>query len=79
MVEYFALYQATDVSNGNEDGHDYICVGLFGAEELLEELKVNHRLEEHRALLIEPGSMSQEEWDALEEVPDDFVPNGSPA
>lgn len=51
----------------------FVCAALFGeAEEALTEARA--RMAEGLAVGLEPGVMSTAEWDAFEEVPDDFEP-----
>jgi hypothetical protein len=70
-VTYYAVYRS-DTTGDPEAGYSGICVGLFG--EIPEALQEAQRhLTDGYHVSIDRGSMSQEEWDALEEVPDDFV------
>lgn len=70
-VKYFAVYRS-DTQGDPEEGYSGICTGLFG--EIAETLQEAGRLlADGYHVNIDRGSMSQEEWDALEEVPDDFV------
>jgi len=73
-VKYFALYRG-DLAPGEnpEQGYTSTCVGLFqDLDDVLAEAR--DHLNAGEVIEITPGSMSQEEWDALEEVPDDFQP-----
>ena len=48
-----------------------ICVGLFdSAEDAITEAL--DRLAGHEGFFIEPGQLTRAEWEALDEVPDDF-------
>lgn len=79
-VTYYAVYRS-DTTGNPEDGYSSICTGLFGEiPDALEE--ASRLLAEGWHVMIDRGSMSHAEWDALEEVPDDFVarhPAGSDA
>jgi hypothetical protein len=75
-VSYFAVYRS-DTKGNPEDGYGGICVGLFGElDEAIEEIR--RRLADGYHVNIDQGSMSQAEWDALEDAPDDFVATRSP-
>ena len=69
----FAVYRADEAGPiGEEDGADGICVALFGdAIDAIDEAR--DLLLEGYAVSIEVGQMTDAEWDALEEVPDDFA------
>jgi hypothetical protein len=74
MVKYFAVYRSDTICDA-EDGYGGICTGLFG--------EMNEAIAEARGLLaegyhvnIDQGSMTEADWDAMEEVPDDFVAKG---
>lgn len=70
-VTYFAVYRS-DHQGDPEEGYSGICVGLFGdVESACDQAK--EILTEGYHVGIDRGQMSQDEWDALEEVPDDFV------
>jgi hypothetical protein len=70
-VTYYAVYRSDDVGNP-EDGYGSICTALFGEiDEAVEEAR--RLLADGYHVIIDRGAMSQEKWDALEEVPDDFV------
>lgn len=69
-VTYYAVYRS-DTTGDPEDGYACVCTGLFGeipdaTEEASRLLADGYHVQIYR------GSMPQEEWDALEEVPDDF-------
>jgi hypothetical protein len=72
-VTYYAVYRS-DTTGDPEAGYSGICVGLFGEIEdaCLEARRI---LTEGYHVSIDRGEMSQAEWDALEEVPDDFIAN----
>lgn len=73
-MRYFALSVA-DLKPGEnpEDGYTSTCVGLWcELDDLWDEAR--SRVLAGELVEIEPGEMSQEEWEALEEVPDDFRP-----
>lgn len=71
MVTYYAVYRS-DHTGDPEDGYAGICTALFG--EIAEALKeAEQLLAQGYHVQIDRGAMSQVEWDALEEVPDDFV------
>lgn len=70
-VKYLAVYRSS-TTDDPEKGYDSICVALFGdVDDALAEARV--QLEQGYHVTIDQGVMSQAEWDALEEVPDDFV------
>lgn len=72
-VTYYAVYRSDTKQIGAEHGYEGICVGLFDdIDEAL--LETRRHLEDGYHVNVEHGVMSQDEWDALEEVPDDFVP-----
>lgn len=70
-VAYLAVYRS-DTKDSPESGYSGVCVGLFGdVDEALREAR--RLLQDEYHVHIEHGVMSQADWDALEEVPDDFV------
>jgi len=70
-VKYFAVYRS-DTVDDDPCGYGSICTGLFGEiPDAIEEAA--HLLADGYHVTIDRGSMPQEDWDALEEVPDDFV------
>jgi tRNA U54 and U55 pseudouridine synthase Pus10 len=74
FVTYFALYRADEAGPVNEDeGVCAICVGLFtDYDEAL--MLAREHLEEGYSISIDVGMMTTAEWDAIDEVPDDFSP-----
>jgi hypothetical protein len=74
VVTYFALYRADLAGAVDEDeGVTSICVGLFGDyEDAITEARAI--LAEGYSISIDIGEMTQADWDAIEEVPDDFSP-----
>lgn len=78
-VSYFAVFVANERCEP-ADGYSSRCVALFRSDELdgaLAEAKM--LLLDGTHISIECGEMPQVEWDALEEVPDDFHPTRRPA
>jgi hypothetical protein len=73
LVSCFAVYRAEE--NGpvdSADGITSICVALFtDADEALALARIH--LFEGYSVSIEIGAMTRAEWDAIEEVPDDFA------
>jgi hypothetical protein len=72
LVTYFALYRALEAGPVDDDeGVSAVCVGLFtDFEEAIVVAREN--LAEGYSISIDLGVMTQTEWDAIEEVPDDF-------
>ena len=70
-VRYLSVYRS-DTTDDPEAGYVQICTGLFvDVDDALAEAK--RHLEDGYHVSIDRGEMSQAEWDALEEVPDDFA------
>jgi hypothetical protein len=75
LVTYFALYRADKAGPvDGDEGVCSICVGLFGDyEEAITLAREN--LAEGYSISIDLGVMTTDEWDAIDEVPDDFSPS----
>lgn len=72
-IRYIAVSRSDEVSVEVGDGYGSICTGLFG--ELADALQeAREQLEQGYHVMLEHGEMSEEEWEPLEEVPDDFQP-----
>jgi hypothetical protein len=70
-VAYFAVYRS-DTIGDPEKGYSGVCVALFGdVDDAIDEAR--RLLADRYHVMIDQGTMPQAEWDALEEVPDDFV------
>lgn len=72
-VTYFALYRSDESGPIDaDDGISAICVGLFtDYHEALTLAREN--LAEGYSISIDMGAMPRADWEALEEVPDDFI------
>jgi hypothetical protein len=72
LLTCFAVYASEEPGPVDSDGITSICVAVFGdLEEAIAEARCY--LLEGYSIMIEMGVMTQAEWDALEEVPDDFA------
>lgn len=73
LVTVYAVYVAdTPGPIDADDGVCSTCVALFGdAEDAITEAR--ERLLEGYSVSIDIGRMTEGEWDAIEEVPDDFT------
>jgi hypothetical protein len=72
VLTVFAVYRADEPGPVDPDaGICWTCVALFGnLEEAIAE--VRPYLREKYSTFIEVGAMTEAEFDALDEVPDDF-------
>jgi hypothetical protein len=72
-MRVFAVYVADEAGPIDpDDGVCATCVALFGdVEDAIVEARAC--LVEGRSVSIDIGEMTDAEWDALEEVPDDFA------
>lgn len=71
-MEYFAVYRSATHDENPSQGYDSICVALFGdIDQVLAEVRI--QLAQGYYVQIDQGSMSEADFDAIEEVPDDFV------
>src|SRR5213075_1084736 len=79
LLTRYAVYVADEA--GPVDGDNGVCatcVAVFGdVEDAIKEAAANVR--EGHSVSIDIGMMTDDEWDALEEVPDDFRFTPAPA
>lgn len=79
LAIYFAVFVADEAGPVDPDnGTCSTCVALFSdVEHAIKEAR--SRLAEGYSVSIETGAMTNAEWNALEEVPDDFAFPGTPS
>lgn len=68
----FAVFVADEAGPITDDGVSSTCVAVFGAAEDAIAEAADH-LREGYSVSVDIGFMTRAEWDALEEVPDDFA------
>lgn len=72
IVRYYAVSRAETTGLVDDSGWSSICVAVFSdMDEAIAE--ASHYLREGYSVSIDIGTMTDAEWDALEEVPDDFT------
>jgi hypothetical protein len=74
VLTVFAVYRADAAGPyDDDDGMAWTCVAIFGElEDAIAEARA-YLVAEGRSVWIDIGQMTAAEWDALDEVPDDFA------
>lgn len=68
----FAVYRCDDPGPVDDGGHGMTCVAVFGdVEDAIAEVRL--QLLAGYSASVDIGAMTEAEWNALEEVPDDFA------